>query len=826
MPALSVALALALGQVPPPQLAQPGSTATLTAKNAEFESETHRVKAQGDVELRTGGIAVRADALEYDTETREGTASGSVTAVDGNLVAVGREASFSLLGEMRLTVRWADLFQKLAGERPTLERVRDPQSARSFGHNAFVIRAEELERAGPGHVKARSMRISSCDCAGAAPDWSIGAKRADLLAGERALLYWAAFYVKDIPVLPLPVLYIPLSERRTGFLMPRPGFIPGGGFAIDEPFFLTLGRSWDLTLEGGYHFGADQKTKTLPDGSEVAEQRVGTRGVRLAAELRYAPSDTTAGRLKVMAIDDRHCDVAANGSLLGPRGWRGELLARHSTVLRERVLLRADVNLVSDRNLLTDEPLDAVVGTFQTWTRSLALGEVIGRGVLLGGAATFYQDLGAAQAQALVRPDTRVMGQGAAVTLQRPGLAFFDVPPARLLGPVNVGLEASVARYQPFSLFTGPAPSQIVSRTRAVATPTASWSPFTGGPLRGEVYGWLRAEASAIGGGSDSEPASGLSGRGVAGAYVGTELSRIYGGLWRHTIAPRLEVRALTGRFGEPLKLVGSPGCQVSSHNLLADQAVIPRDEYDLLPAQACNVPGTPVPPDSEPRVIDLPMIPESARVEGVASVTTRLQRRGGGDVARLEVGQDYDLREGQAADLFGRLDLLIGRLSLTAQGRYDWLLHKVAFLSAQVGLSDARGDAVSARYDWLLGTLTDQLRSTVDDLFGPRAIPAEAMSQGVDVNQIGSRNTVSLGASAVVFKGLSLNGAAFIAPNPPEGSPVVTLLSGGVVLGRTCNECWRLEVGGTLSPSTTDFFAHGGVRVLLELKNLGAFGN
>lgn len=810
MPALSVALALALGQIPPPQLAQPGSTATITAKNAELESETRRVKAQGDVELRTGGIAVRADALEYDTETREGTASGSVTAVDGNLVMVGREASFSLLGEMQLTVRWVDLFQKLARERPTLESVRDPQSARSFGHNDFVIRAEELERAGPGHVKARSMRISSCDCAGAAPDWSIGAKRADLLAGERALLYWAAFYVKNIPVLPLPVLYIPLSERRTGFLMPRPGFTPAGTFAIDQPFFLTLGRSWDLTLEGGYHFGAEEKVVTLPDGHKVAEKRVGTRGLRLAAELRYAPSDTTAGRLKVMAIDDRHRDVADN-HFLGPRGWRGELSARHSTVLAERVLLRADVNLVSDRNLLTDEPLDAVVGSFQTWTRSLALAQVIGRGALLGGAATFYQDLGAA-----VRPDTRVMGQGAAVTLQRPALAFFNVPPARLLGPVNVGLEASVARYQPFSLFTGPAPSQIVSRTRAVATPTASWSPFTGGPLRGEVYGWLRAEASAIGRGSDSEPASGLSGRGVAGAYVGTELSRIYGGLWRHTIAPRLEVRALTGRFGEPLKLVGRPGCQVRSGVPFKKQAVIPRDEYDLLPSQACEVDN-----------IFLPVIPESARVEGVASVATRLQRRGGGDIARLEVGQDYDLREGQAADLFGRLDLLIGRLSFMAQGRYDWLLHKMAFLTAQVGFSDARGDAVGVSYNWILETLTDRLRSSVDDLFGPRAIPAETMDQGVNPSklEIDSMNTVNLTATVVVFKGFSLNGAAAIAPNPPEESPVVTSISAGVVLGKRCNDCWRLEVGGTLSPSTTNFFAYGGVRVLLDLKNLGTFG-
>jgi hypothetical protein len=380
MPALSLALALALGQIPPPQLAQPGSTATLTAKAAELEGGTHRVRAQGDVVVKSGDIAVRADAMEYDTEAREGTASGSVVLADGNLVLVGREASFSLLGEARLTVRWAELFQKLPGERPPVEKVSDLQSAHSFGHNAFVIRAEELELLGPGHARARSMRISSCDCGEAAPAWSIGAKAADLIMGERALLTWAAFYVKGIPVLPLPVVYMPLSERRTGFLLPRPAWanVDSSGFSIDEPFFLTLGRSWDVTLEAGYRFGAEETAEKAANNT-----RVGTKGVRLAAELRYAPSEATAGRFKVMAVDDRHHDIA-NGMYLGPRGWRGELSARHSTLFGDAAFARADVNLVSDKNLLLDEPFDAVVGLSQTWTRSLGLAEVKARGALLG----------------------------------------------------------------------------------------------------------------------------------------------------------------------------------------------------------------------------------------------------------------------------------------------------------------------------------------------------------------------------------------------------------------------------------------------------------
>jgi LPS-assembly protein len=795
MPALSLALALALGQIPPPQLAQPGSTATLTAKAAELEGGTHRVRAQGDVVVKSGDIAVRADAMEYDTEAREGTASGSVVLADGNLVLVGREASFSLLGEARLTVRWAELFQKLPGERPPVEKVSDLQSAHSFGHNAFVIRAEELELLGPGHARARSMRISSCDCGEAAPAWSIGAKAADLIMGERALLTWAAFYVKGIPVLPLPVVYMPLSERRTGFLLPRPAWanVDSSGFSIDEPFFLTLGRSWDVTLEAGYRFGAEETAEKAANNT-----RVGTKGVRLAAELRYAPSEATAGRFKVMAVDDRHHDIA-NGMYLGPRGWRGELSARHSTLFEDAAFARADVNLVSDKNLLLDEPFDAVVGLSQTWTRSLGLAEVKARGALLGAAATYYQDLAAALKSGW--PSTRAIGQGAAVTLQRPGLAFLDAPLARRLGPVDVGLEASVARYQPFALFAGPAPSELVSRTRVQATPTIAWSPFADGPLRAEVYGWVRAEASAFEGKDASlVPSSELRARGAAGAYLGTELSRVCGGAWRHTVAPRLEVRALTRTIGGAPASVEQPTvCQSQATDAASTSvSVVPHDEYDLLPVQGCSIGGV-------------------ARFQGVASIVSRLQQRGTGEVGRLEVGQDVDLRDGQAADLFGRVDLRIARLSLAAQGRYDWSLRRLAYVSAQASLADARGDAVSAGYDWVLGTLTDRLRGTVDDLFGPRAIPTTPM---------GSMNTMTVGATAVVFKWLSLSAFAALEPAPKKGGMVVTSASARAVLGRSCNECWRIEVGGAVSPQPYKPFNAASPRFLLELKNLGTFGN
>src|SRR5205814_1411991 len=56
---------------------------------------------------------------------------------------------------------------------------------------------------------------------------------------------------RDLLGLAIPIfvpISLPLTDRQTGLLAPRFGYALITGFGIVEPVFVTLGRSWDVTL--------------------------------------------------------------------------------------------------------------------------------------------------------------------------------------------------------------------------------------------------------------------------------------------------------------------------------------------------------------------------------------------------------------------------------------------------------------------------------------------------------------------------------------------------------------------------------------------------
>ena len=115
------------------------------------------------------------------------------------------------------------------------------------------------------------------------------------LDDKHATLTFPTIYVKSVPVLWFPWIDLPLSSRRTGLLVPRPANTLQSGWAVDVPFFITLGQSYDLTLTPGMFFGAPVPA---PGG-------MGVKGPRLLGELHYAPSRTTSGVLTLGLLDDR-----------------------------------------------------------------------------------------------------------------------------------------------------------------------------------------------------------------------------------------------------------------------------------------------------------------------------------------------------------------------------------------------------------------------------------------------------------------------------------------------------------------------------------------
>ena len=79
----------------------------------------------------------------------------------------------------------------------------------------FFFTGKEVKRLSKNHFRLRQTSLTTCE--GVLPDWEIEAGFADVIKGDRALFTNATFKVRDIPLLYIPIGYIPIDqERKTG----------------------------------------------------------------------------------------------------------------------------------------------------------------------------------------------------------------------------------------------------------------------------------------------------------------------------------------------------------------------------------------------------------------------------------------------------------------------------------------------------------------------------------------------------------------------------------------------------------------------------------
>jgi LPS-assembly protein len=517
------------------------------------------------------------------------------------------------------------------------------------------------------------------------------------------------------------------------------------------------------------------------------------RGPRGSVELRYAPAESTSGQLFVAAMNDRHGQVAGGE----PRGWRGELGWRHGTETKSGLGLRADARFVSDAYYVTDEAADVLGASVLPYVRSQAHAFWRSDWALLSLSTSWYQERSdrpwTSEKGGVPRfgAERRLFGADSPVGFQRPLALRFEVPQLRLFGPLRGGVEVAAAHYRPVAL-GGELTAERLQRSLAPAgqASTGAALPLTlsrldvrpslaltllgRGPVRAEAYAAARGDLSAYAPVVGEGPRfSELWGRATAGVWAGTELSRVYGQgdeALRHSIAPRLELRASTPELGERNEVEG----------FLA--AV---DEYDLYQRAA-----------------------DPALLQGIASVTTRLTRKSGGDLLRLELGQGIDFGAGTLGDSFGRISVGTRYATMGAGARFDVEANEFAAVGARLGLRDGRGDTLSLTYDRLSANGTDRMRAGLDDLFGPAAA-----AQGRSFDQIGIDAGIRLWNMTLRY------GVRLL----PTAEEKVLQHVGAVSIGSAC-DCWKLSASMTYSPnvltSPARFF------LTLDLKNLGSFGN
>ncbi len=127
--------------------------------------------------------------------------------------------------------------------------------------------AQRVEKTGPNEIVITKGVFTACDEAN--PKWSFTAAKAKITLKEKLKLRNAKFRVKGIPLLVLPYASIPIKQRdrQSGFLTPTVGYSQRKGFTMSGAYFLTLGKSADVTFRTdvyssrGVGYGMDVRTR-------------------------------------------------------------------------------------------------------------------------------------------------------------------------------------------------------------------------------------------------------------------------------------------------------------------------------------------------------------------------------------------------------------------------------------------------------------------------------------------------------------------------------------------------------------------------------------
>jgi LPS-assembly protein len=845
----ALAVLLVLGQsglssVPVPGPAEP---IQVKAEHSQSDSDGQNITLTGHAELRTTATKVQADTINLNQETNLLTATGNAFCVSGYMGAVADQLTLDL-NTGTLTLQQGHFFEK---RKVTLDRLLQAQSAtqlQSLGQTALAGTADRIQRGAGDHLYMKNLTFTPCDCIprdALHPHWSIQAVSADVVLGEGAWLWLPIIRVYDAPVLALPVMYVPLSDRKTGLLPILPSYAAQTGWSIPIPVYVTLGRSADIETDIGYTTGG-----SVPN--------LGVKGWSLDTTFRFTPSIDTHGTAELFLIYDTLPPRNPENSVDWPTaqagkwfGTRGELTSQIVSNLGAGWTTRLDLNVSSDAALPRDVATDVLVQANQYLTSTLQLSHRAPdswEGLTLAYRQDIQNPIGYSLFGTEVNPFTGAPQRGPATFQQLPDITVA-FPERALAGPLMGSLDMSYTRLSPLTQLFGDEGRDglWLPVAPAVATPPGVVDPLQGDGIYQSAYEreardrldvvprlemtlpvgdalrirpsvWLRQDLYV------GEITGTLSERGYAmvDVLVSSELSRTYGegqGALRNAIQPSLEFRDIVGAWG------AVPGPQPGSHYDAIDWAV-----------------------------------DTNHRLQGVAKVTDVFTQRKGAqqvELLQVELAQEFDFNtpNGLADSVFAAKTTL-GPFIGNTTFRWDNQRHAPALFGIGGGVTpvvDITKGAPPPKYsfhaeydfvylsnlyqnqngipqtddaqEWVGGS--SAMRRGIDALVGS-PLPAAALQGSL-------LHTITLTGMVAFPYGLSLSYVGTLYPEAPPLPPgfVSNAVQGPhpffgqqqLTLGfaPACN-CWQLTVGFRTYPGLPPAFPQ--VVVDFTIAGFGTFGN
>jgi len=724
-----------LGAVPVSPLTVGGGDVSAEAGAARFEGATGRYLLEDGVVIRRGLVVLRARSAIWDPATHEVQATGDVLLTDVGrvLAAQGMRAVIDGPFQADGVVAFLKDGPVALGDAATLEQ------ARRTGRNRGVLLGDHVEGE-TSRFQVSGARLTLCDCGAGAPTWELRAREADVVSGERVTLSWPVLYVTPrflgvdhpVPILPLPWLSLPLSDRQTGLLPTLMGSTGATGFTIGQPVFVTLGRSADLTVTPSYMLGNT--------ASAVEQGKASVQGPGAQLELRWAPAEHAEGRI---AIDWVHDLQAEPG---GASGDRFAFNGAHAQQVGDATRVRAELALATDPVWYRDFTSDILLRS-SYYARSDALASWAKDAGVIEASAAYLEPLDPIARNPAAGP-YGAFGADVPVFHRWPSIAATLLPEP--LGPLSLSGRLGLSRFAPMTGDGGPAvawgdpgahvttdwngetvPGSATS-IRSAATRLDARAEVSAPLLLGEVASltpYLRGAAAGYRFDLDDLGTHGTAWA-AGGVALASEVSRRFGTLVNR-IAPRIEYRFVTAASG-------GGGAPVPAFDLW-DRVRDEPQPFRLLSAA-----------------------PQGSAQQLRVAVETRLDGQDSG--LRLELGQDLDLAAGRAAESFfagaghagwlsadvsGRAFMLADRPVPAPPPSHPYWLDHLSELRASLGLADRRGDALRGGLLSIGPGGSGTLMAGVDPLFDLRPAQMDASAMGT------VQARAVLGAATLGYDGL-----------------------------------------------------------------------
>jgi LPS-assembly protein len=237
---------------------QNGAATGQSSEELEVRAESQDVQGpkdgrvityEGNVDARIGIYRLQADKITIYESTNKVIAEGNVVFDHGESRITGSRAEWNYqtkLGHFENSTGFTNQTQD---------------------GTVIYFTADRAEKISADTVVATNAEITSCE--DNVPKWSFRTSRVEIKMNSHVAASRPSFRVKGIPIAYLPYVSVPIKkrDRASGFLTPTFSGSGTKGFRLSNAYYLTLGRSADITLRNdiysarGLGFGADIRTR-------------------------------------------------------------------------------------------------------------------------------------------------------------------------------------------------------------------------------------------------------------------------------------------------------------------------------------------------------------------------------------------------------------------------------------------------------------------------------------------------------------------------------------------------------------------------------------